>query len=133
MYIEVNNSNKDLLDSFISMNLPPTFRYFSKRKSDVIQNHLITLLLIEETPIGYAHIDFEDNKYWFGICILDKGKGYGTKMMNTIFNHEKIKQVKKVYLTVDKINTIAIHLYSKFNFKIIEEKDTYFTMLKIIE
>ena len=133
MYVEINRRNKELLDSFILMNLPSTFRYFSKRTSDAIQNHLITLLLIEETPIGYAHIDVEDNKHWLGICVLDKGKGHGTKILNYLFEHEKMKQVKEVYLTVDKINTVAIHLYVKFHFIIIEETETYFVMLKIIQ
>ena len=49
-------------------------------------------------------------------------------MMEYIFNHEKIKNIDKIYLTVDKINTIAIKLYTKLNFYNIDEKDSYFTM-----
>jgi ribosomal protein S18 acetylase RimI-like enzyme len=81
-------------------------------------------------PIGYAHIDFDDNKYWFGICILEnyQNKGYGKEIMTYIFNQEKIKQLDQIYLTVDKINAAAIHLYKKFNFDVIHETDTYFMM-----
>ena len=131
--IEITEKNKVLLNNFILNNkLPDTFRYFNKRNIDVIQNHLITIILVDkELPIGYAHIDFDDNKYWFGICILEKyqGNGYGKKIMDYIFNNEKIKYIDKIYLTVDKINDVAINLYIKFNFYIIDEKDLYFTMI----
>jgi ribosomal protein S18 acetylase RimI-like enzyme len=130
--IEITEKNKVLLNNFILNNkLPNTFRYFNKRSSDVINNHLITIILLDKNlPNGYAHIDFDDNKYWFGICILEnyQGKGYGKKIMEYIFNNEKIKNIDKIYLTVDKINTIAIKLYTNFNFNIIDEKETYFTM-----
>jgi ribosomal protein S18 acetylase RimI-like enzyme len=130
--IEITEKNIILLYNFILNNtLPNTFRYFNKRSIDVIKNHIITLILIDNNlPIGYAHIDYHDNQYWFGICILDKyqGNGYGKQLMEYIFNHEKIKNIDKIYLTVDKINTIAIKLYTKFNFYNIDEKDSYFTM-----
>ena len=132
--LEVNEDNKYLIHDFLNNSIPDTFRYFNKRTIDVIKNHIITLILIDENlPVGYAHIDYDD-KYWFGICILDKyqGKGYGTKMMEYILNHEKIKNIDKIYLTVDKINTIAVNLYKKYNFYIVEEKELHFTMLKII-
>ena len=126
--VEINKNNRFLINDFLNNNIPSTFRYFNKRTIDVVDNHIITiLLLVNNLPIGYAHIDFEDNKHWFGICILDnyQGKGYGKKIMEYIFNHEKIKNIDNIYLTVDKINTIAIYLYIKFNFKIIEEKESY--------
>ena len=130
--IEITEKNTSLLQNFILNNkLPNTFRYFNKRNIDVIKNHIITIILLNETtPIGYSHIDFDDNKYWFGICILEKyqGNGYGKKIMEYIFNHENIKNIKNIYLTVDKINIVAINLYKKFNFYNIDEKDTYFTM-----
>lgn len=135
--IEITEYNKEILEKFISNNVfPNTFRYFDKRKSDVIKNHIITIILLDfNLPIGYAHIDFDDNIYWFGICILDdyKNKGYGTQLMKYIFNDEKIKNLNKIHLTVDKINNNAIHLYSKFNFTIIDENEIYFTMLKMIQ
>jgi ribosomal protein S18 acetylase RimI-like enzyme len=129
--VEINENNSYLIIDFLSNNIPSTFRYFNKRTINVIKNHIITLILIDDNlPVGYAHIDYDDNKYWFGICILDKyqGKGYGKKMMQYILNHEKIKNIDKIYLTVDKINTIAIKLYTKLCFYNIDEKDTYFTM-----
>jgi ribosomal protein S18 acetylase RimI-like enzyme len=130
--IEITEKNKVLLNNFILNNkLPYTFRYFNKRNLNVINNHLITIILLDkDLPGGYAHIDFDDNKYWFGICILEnyQGNGYGKKIMEYIFNNEKIKNIDKIYLTVDKINTVAIKLYTNFDFTIIDEKETYFTM-----
>jgi ribosomal protein S18 acetylase RimI-like enzyme len=129
--IEINDNNKYLINDFLNNSIPSTFRYFNKRTIDVLKNHIITLLLlVNNLPIGYAHIDFDDNKHWFGICILDnyQRKGHGKKIMEYIFNHEKIKNMDKIYLTVDKLNTGAIYLYHKFNFYTIEEKDSYFLM-----
>ena len=129
--VEINENNNYLIHDFLINSIPSTFRYFNKRTIDVTKNHIITLILIDENlPVGYAHIDYDDNKYWFGICILEnyQCKGYGTKMMEYILNHEKIKNIDKIYLTVDKININAIKLYKKFNFCNIDEKDTYFIM-----
>ena len=129
--IEITENNNYLLNEFLNNSIPGTFRYFNKRSINVIKNHIITLILIDDNlPVGYAHIDYDDNKYWFGVCILEnyQGKGYGKKIMEYIFNHEKIKNIDKIYLTVDKINDIAIRLYKKYNFYIIEERDSYFMM-----
>jgi ribosomal protein S18 acetylase RimI-like enzyme len=128
--VEITDSNIDLLTIFLNNNIPSTFRYFNKRTIDVLKNHIITIILIvDNLPVGYAHIDY-DIKHWFGICILDKyqGIGYGKKIMEYIFNHEKIKNIDKIYLTVDKINELAVNLYKKFNFYNIDEKDSYFIM-----
>ncbi len=48
--------------------------------------------------------------------------------MEYIFNNEKIKNIEKIYLTVDKVNISAINLYKKFKFNIIDEKEYYFIM-----
>lgn len=91
--VDININNSYLLKQFLNNTLPNTFRYYTKRTVDVINNHFITILLLYKSiPIGYAHIDYENNKYWFGICILDNyhGKGYGKKIMEYIFNNNKI-------------------------------------------
>lgn len=127
------DGNVDMLNQFLSNKLPVGFRYFNKRNIDIIKNHVITILLLEdETPIGYAHVDFDNDKYWFGICILEKyhGLGYGTKIIDYIFNHELVKKTKQVYLSVDRSNLIALSLYKKHNFYIIDETDSYLIMVK---
>ena len=132
--IKLNNENINHLENFIKNDLPITFRYFDKRNIDVIKNHIITIILeIDNQDIGYAHIDFDDGKYWFGICLLleYQGKGYGKKMMEFTFNDEKVKNIREIYLTVDKININAIQLYKKFNFTFVDEKEYHYLMRKI--
>lgn len=133
--IELSTDNINLLTKFLENTIPQSFRYFNKRDITVIKNHIVTLLLLNNNnPIGYAHIDYDDNKYWFGICILDEyqGKGYGNLLINYILNHNKIKKINKIYLTVDKINIHAINLYFKYKFKILSNYDTYYLMIKNI-
>jgi ribosomal protein S18 acetylase RimI-like enzyme len=128
--IEIDQTNIDYLKTFLINDLPNTFRYFNKRSIDILNNHILTILLLDnEIPIGYAHIDLDDNKYWFGICLLTEyqNKGFGKQIMEYVFNNKKIKNIN-IYLTVDKININAIHLYKKFNFNIIVEMNTYYLM-----
>ena len=133
--IDLNNQNIFYLEKFLKNDIPNTFRYFCKRSINIINNHLLTIILLkDDIPIGYAHIDFDENKYWFGICIISEfhGKGYGKIMMEYLFSNEKLKNINEIYLTVDKININAIKLYEKFNFNTILEKESYLFMKKII-
>ena len=128
--IEIDNNNIHYLNTFLLNDLPSTFRYFNTRNIDIIKNHIITIILLDdELPIGYAHIDYE-NKYWLGICILEdyQGKGLGNIMIEYILNHEKITVLNNIYLTVDSTNEYAIKLYKKFNFNIVEVTDNYYIM-----
>jgi len=131
--IEINNNieTKNLLNTFIDNIRSTSFRYFNKRSVDVIQNHLLTLLVMDNNnPIGYAHIDQEDGKYWFGICISDQhqNKGLGNHIMKYILHHYKIKYCKEIYLSVDNNNINAIKLYKKNNFKETKINDSYTLM-----
>ena len=132
--VEIDETNHHYITTFLSNNIPSTFRYFKSRSIDIIKNHVLTIVLLNEQqiPIGYAHIDYE-NKYWLGICILDayQGKGLGNKMMEYILNHEKITVLNDIYLTVDSTNENAIKLYKKFNFSIVELTENYYIMRNI--
>lgn len=132
--IEIDETNHHYITTFLSNNIPSTFRYFKSRSIDIIKNHVLTIVLLNEQqiPVGYAHIDYE-NKYWLGICILDayQGKGLGNKMMEYILNHEKITVLNDIYLTVDSTNENAIKLYKKFNFSIVELTENYYIMRNI--
>lgn len=132
---EVNKNNRNLVSEFINKNtLSDTFRYFNKRTIDVLDNHILTIVLINtdnnvNTVIGYGHIDY-DEKYWLGICIVNEhiGKGYGKMIMNYLLSNNNVRNCKTIHLTVDKINEVAIKLYQKYNFKIIQEYNTYYLM-----
>jgi dTDP-4-amino-4,6-dideoxygalactose transaminase/ribosomal protein S18 acetylase RimI-like enzyme len=131
--IEINNNNIFYLTYFLNNKLPNTFRYFNSRNIEVINNHIITVVLkIDNKIIGYSHIDKDSNKYWFGICILEEycNYGYGNKLMNYIFNNQKILDLDNINLTVDNNNINAIKLYKKYNFKLIKKYDYYSEYIK---
>jgi ribosomal protein S18 acetylase RimI-like enzyme len=134
-FCEINKNNKHYLTSFLSNELPDTFRYFKKRTIDIIQNHLLTLVILkDDVPVAYGHIDFEENKYWFGVCVLREfqNQGLGKLIMNFIFNNEKLKNINEIYLSVDKINANAINLYKQFDFIILNEYNTFYLMKKVM-
>jgi GNAT superfamily N-acetyltransferase len=133
--IEIDETNSHYITTLLSNEIPSTFRYFNSRSIDIIKNHVLTIVLLndQQMPIGYAHIDHE-YKFWLGICILEgyHGMGLGSKIIEYIFNHNKIKALNEIYLTVDSVNTTAIKLYKKFNFDIIEERDNIYVMKKMM-
>jgi perosamine synthetase len=117
-----------------------SFRYFSNRTIETaLQTHAITNVyyVADGAPnkcIGYAHIDFDapSNRHWFGIyiCKTQRGKKYGALLLNDII-HQFCIQTKyqhDVYLSVDRTNLGALHLYEINNFEIVETHDTYYVM-----
>ncbi len=131
--IEITKMNTEILEKFISnkQNMASSFRYFEKRTIDVINNHILTVVLTDTNNevIGYGHID-HDGKYWLGICLLNgyTGKGYGKLIMDHLLNHPKVRACQCIHLSVDKSNEIAIKLYQKYNFNIIKDCGTYYLM-----
>jgi len=136
--INIDRTNIFLVENFIkelsNNEASKTFRYFSKRTIDVLQNHALTLILKndknnEDEIIGYAHLDKEtsDNidTIWFGVCILDKyqGKGYGKILIEKVLEEAKTKNIKKIKLSVDAGNSKAYLMYKKYGFETIKEKD----------
>lgn len=132
---EIDKNNVHLLDQFLQNKLPSTFRYFNSRTSDIIKNHIVTLLMVNNNvPIAYAHVDYDGTKYWLGICVLEEyqGNGYGKQIVEHIINHAKVKLIPALFLTVDKNNFVAKNLYEKYNFKIIEELNSCYLMARTI-
>lgn len=135
---KINRSDVKTLKILLSKskNGLQTFRYFSKRKLNIINSHLISIIMIEnENPIAYGHIEEENGKYWLGILVSDcgSGKGIGKNMMTVLINSAFSFQVKEIHLTVDKINEKAIKLYKKFGFKIINKKKQYLLMRLVVK
>jgi len=131
--IEINNNNKNFLSEFLENKLPDTFRYFNKRNIDIINNHILTLVLkINKKIVGYGHIDNDNDKNWLGICLLDEymNYGYGNKIINYMLQHKSVINRKPIYLSVDNNNYHAIKLYEKYNFKIIKKEElcSYFIL-----
>lgn len=110
-----------------------TFRYFDKRSFEVLNNHLYTILLLNENeqPVGYGHLDKDGNTVWLGICIEENsiGKGLGKKIIESLINYAKLNKIQEVVLKVDATNIAAITLYKRFNFIEVEADARYKTMI----
>lgn len=80
--IAVDGSNRYLVEDFLKDGGESLlhFRYFKNRPLDVLDHHLVTLLLIDAgRPVCYGHLDKEGEKVWLGIAALETeiGKGWG--------------------------------------------------------
>lgn len=137
--IEYNIISKDNLESinllklFLNNEMPDTFRYFKRRSVEILENHILTIIITEKgIPIGYAHIDYdkEQDRYWLGICILNnyQGKGFGSHLMKFILTHNSISHLKVIHLSVDNINLIAKKMYLNNGFKEIYNNNNFSIM-----
>lgn len=129
--IEIKEENKNILKEYIPTINSKYFRYFNKRNEDIIKNHLISILIKNNDDIiGYSHIDYDSDKYWFGIYLNEKyrGKGYGNEIMNYIKNHYLLKSTNEIFLSVDIDNQHAIKLYKKNGFLEYSKNSNYIIM-----
>ena len=128
--VRVDRHNVGILKEFLKNDIPSTFRYFSTRTLDCIENHVITLIgIVNSNPIGYCHIDKDvEGTNWLGICVLDqyKRRGYATKLINWAIRNSNIDII---HLTVDRSNFSAIFLYRQLGFKfLLDETNPYYKM-----
>jgi ribosomal protein S18 acetylase RimI-like enzyme len=131
----INFENIYLLENFILLNKSKYFRYYCNRNINVINNHLLTIILTKNNKIiGYGHLD-KAIKIWLGICVLEeyKSQGYGKMILNYLIDYSKNNKIEKIYLTVDKENIIAKNLYEKYNFMIDETTQKIYKMVKVFK
>lgn len=110
-----------------------SFRYFQSRDMQVLKNHLVTVLIIENNKLlGYGHIDKEKFN-WLGIYVSKdfRSRGIGNRLMNFLVEESTIQGLDIIRLTVDNNNTIALKLYKKQGFEVIEKNEEY-TTLKLV-
>jgi len=126
---EIDEADSADLERFLSKlgSGAASFRYFASRPLSVINKHLKTILLynIESEPIGYGHLEWEDDICWLGIAIAEKskGKGYGKMMMQELFLLAKRNNVELISLSVDRSNQVAASMYEKLGFQLFKETD----------
>jgi len=130
--LQIEKKSYEILDEFIPIINSKYFRYFDKRKSDCIKNHILTFLFYDincNKYFGYTHIDFYE-KYWFGIYLDEnyRGKKIGNLLLNYTLNHHKLINIKEINLSVDIDNERAIKLYKKNGFKIYNQTDSVYYM-----
>lgn len=127
----LNNNNKYLLEKFISENNSNQFTYYNSRDINIIKNHKITIIgTIDNSPIAYGHIDFNDNINWLGLCILKnfQRKGYGKQIMKYLLDYINTNEINNVKLTVNIDNYSALNLYLKNNFCISTITKNYYVL-----
>lgn len=130
-FVRIVQGQVELLQDFINNigEAGSSFRYFQKRDTSAINQHVITLVATDKNkPVAYGHLDRDGENVWLGICVLPafQGKGYGRKMMTELIEQGKKSGVKKIVLTVDKHNESAITLYEWFGFRVISQTDLYY-------
>lgn len=142
--IIVDSSNLDfelLLETFInSIGIASkSFRYFDKRPASVFKKHIVTILIFEDensiVPIGYGHLEIENDIVWLGICVLPAywGKKIGSIILIELIKRARANQIQTIHLTVDEDNIYAIKLYERFGFKKLERiKNFYKYSLNLI-
>ena len=131
----IDYRNKKDVSKFIDLagTSQNTFRYFKTRDISILKNHLLTLLVYNEDkdPVGYGHLEPEDDKIWLGICVIESalGKGIGKQIMNELISFGNDHNLC-ITLSVDFDNIPAITLYKKMGFKVIKNTKNIIYMEK---
>lgn len=109
-----------------------SFRYFTNRPLAVVRQHLCTWLILEDdVPVAYGHLDPEGGTTWLGIAVQEKhqGRGFGLRMMRLLMDAARGMGVRALKLSVDNDNAAAIALYRRCGFGPAErtERISFFT------
>lgn len=131
----LSKSDTEMVRSFLSNagSSLNSFRYFEKRGLDVIKNHLVTCVLMNNnTPVGYGHLDQDNDKVWLGIAVAEefKGKGFGTHILKFLLTKAKENKLPTVCLTVDVSNETAISLYKRLGFTLVNKMNSDVYLMK---
>ncbi len=124
--VKINKNNISILKRFLELagDSLVNFRYFQSRPLNVIENHIVTYIILNDMniPVCYGHLDKENDRVWLGIAVIaeQRGNGYGNLMMNELILMAKNLKLKEIHLSVDFNNNKAIKLYEKFGFKCIK-------------
>ena len=136
--ITIDQSNLELIDSFLleAGKSLLSFRYFKKRPINSVLGHIVTYMILDGTkPVCYGHLDQENGKVWLGMAVTEsyRGKGLGDMMMGHLISAVRRKQISKIHLAVDKDNSAAISLYTKFGFSLSEENNSFLIYVLLLE
>jgi len=102
------------------------FNFIESLKNDLYNKYF--LVQKENQNIGviyYNKIDMLDKSLYLGLYAhpLERQKGDGQHLLQTAIGYAfDTLKIERIKLEVLSHNTAAVHLYKKFNFKVIEEK-----------
>jgi RimJ/RimL family protein N-acetyltransferase len=127
--VRVDRANIELLRAFISRmgKSSSRFRYFRSRPVDIIGQHIVTLIGLDDAgvPTAYGHLDRENGIVWLGLCVIEgcTGRGHGREMIGRLLAEAVNAGVSSISLSVDQDNHAAISLYKRFGFELRDRKD----------
>jgi RimJ/RimL family protein N-acetyltransferase len=127
--IKIDESGLGLLRRFITLigDSGSSFRYFNSRPAEIIGNHVVTLLGLDDTgtPVCYGHLDREKENVWLGICVAEghTGQELGSKMMTVLLDFGDKAGIREIKLSVDNNNISGMHLYEKNGFTLVSRDD----------
>lgn len=135
-FLKIDRSNLNFVKKFVDQLGPAaiSFRYFNSRPVEITLNHRFSCLLMEgDQPVGYGHLENENDITWLGIAILPsyQHKGYGKKMMEELIKNAIQLDIPEIKLTVDKDNIGALKLYENFHFTIENETSSYYIFKRL--
>ncbi len=81
---------------------------------------------------GYGYVDSKTPELGVAVNKVDRGRGLGFLLMQSIIEHAKIDGFKSISLSVDEENSNAIHVYKKLGFKGYDFDGSSHTMILII-
>ena len=137
MFKSITSKDKELINDFLckSSLSQQSFRYFKNREIKSLDNHIYTVLLYTGKDIvGYGHLDYDtpNNIIWLGICVCDQyhNQGNGNKIISHLTEYLD-EHHNNSQLSVDKDNNVALRLYNKFGFKIVNDMENNYIMKRI--
>lgn len=95
----------------------------------------LVLAIFDDEIIGYYRLEnIDDQKAEFGVVVNKEfwNNGIASYLMEDALNWAMESPLKKVFLEVYKINSVAIHIYQKYGFTIETEKAKTLIMEKLI-
>jgi ribosomal protein S18 acetylase RimI-like enzyme len=104
-----------------------SFRYFSKRPINIVNNHLFCCVIIDaEDIVAYGHLDPDEDRVWLGVAVSDNyvGKGFGSAMVEKLVDVAVKKNLRAIYLAVDLDNLAAKKIYVKMGFIELPDEST---------
>ena len=104
-------------------------RYHNDDFVSFIDTRKTYLLLDDDNVLGYASFNVikpEVDVLYVFIEEVERSKGYGFYLLNTIFKSLKDDGINRIFLEVDIRNSNAIKLYEKLGFKEISRRTNYY-------